>query len=303
MNILVTGATGFIGSHLIQKLSEHEVYVIVRHTTKESVIPKNVKVVNADILDIHSLHNAVKIAQPEIVIHTAALTPVRKSFDNPHVFSEVNYFGTMNMVHAALKSPCLKRFIYASTAEVYTPETRYIFETDELTGSTPYGVSKVAAELYVRMAGQCYGLSYIILRSTNTYGRKSECGYFIEKVVTTMLESNKLVLSGDPNVMRDFMYVDDHVSAYLAAIRYSGDSDIFNVSPMCPHSIDVMVKLIAKWLGWHDGEVQYHGDPRPYDPPCLALDSSKARKLLGWQPTVTLEQGIRKVAEYWRGKL
>lgn len=100
MKILVTGGTGFIGSHLIEKLIEmgHDVSVIVRHSTRPFNFQNNVKTITADLLDKHSLTKAVTDVQPEIVCHLAAFTPVRFSFDNPFIYAETNYIGTMNMV-------------------------------------------------------------------------------------------------------------------------------------------------------------------------------------------------------------
>ena len=157
MKILITGGTGFIGSNLVKKLAEkgHEVCVVVKHSTRPFSFPKGIEAVTADLLDIQGLKKIVRHVQPEIVCHLAAMTPVRYSFDNPFIYAETNYIGTMNMVSASLDSPVLKKFIHASTAETYKPKNSPLKETDELYGSTPYGVSKVAAENFIRVAGDC----------------------------------------------------------------------------------------------------------------------------------------------------
>lgn len=304
MNVLLTGITGFIGSHLAPKLNErgYKVFALLRHSPRIQKIPEYVVPITGDLLDIHSLKKAVRQSQPDVVINTAALTPVRKSFDNPFVYAKTNYIGTMNLVHASLECPILEKFIHASTAEVYKPKMEMLKEEDALFGSTPYGVSKVAADYYVQMAGLCYGLPYIILRPTNTFGRKTENGYFIEKVVTTMMKEKELVLNGTPDVYRDFMYVDDHVNGYLKAIDYKGSQEIFNLSTMRRLSIGQVTKLIKMLLGW-EGEIKFGGKPRPNDPISLVLDSTKARKLLGWKDEYALEEGVYKVEKHWSDKL
>jgi len=302
VNVLLTGITGFIGSHLAPKLNERgdKVYALLRHSPRMVEIPKYVTSINGDLIDIHSLKKAIREAQPEVIIHTAGMTPVRYSFENPFIYAETNYLGTMNLVHAALDYPRLEKFIHASTAEVYKPKMD-IKETDELFGSTPYGVSKVAGDYYVQIAGKCFGLPYIILRPTNTYGRKTERGYFIEKVVNQMLSGNKIVLDGNPAVYRDFMYVDDHVNGYLKSTEYKGNQEIFNLSTNRPITIGNTVKLAKEKLNW-DGEIFFEGSPRPYDPEALCLNSAKANEKMNWKAEVSLEDGVKKVADYWRGK-
>lgn len=301
MKILVTGGTGFIGSHLIEKLIEmgHDVSVIVRHSTRPFNFQNNVKTITADLLDKHSLTKAVKDVQPEIVCHLAALTPVRFSFDNPFIYAETNYIGTMNMVFASLQSPVLKKFIFASTAETYKPKNSPLKETDELYGSTPYGISKVAADYFVRVAGDCYGLPYIILRPTNTYGRKTEKGYFIEKIITTMLSSNKLVLDGTPNVVRDWMYIYDHVQGYIRAIESKVINEVFNISTKNGITLGGTVKTIKDVLNWK-GEVVWGNNPRPNDPKYIVLDNTKAIKMLKFKPKYNLESGLKETIDYWK---
>ena len=303
MNIFLTGITGFIGSHLTPKLNEkgYKVYALLRHSPRAVEIPKYVTSINGDLLDIHSLKKAIREAQPEIIIHTAGMTPVRYSFENPFIYAHTNYIGTMNLVHASLDNPQLEKFIHASTAEVYKPKATPVLETDELFGSTPYGVSKVAGDYYVQIAGKCFGLPYILLRPTNTYGRKTEKGYLIEKVVNQMLTSKKLVLDGNPNVYRDFMYVDDHVNGYLKAVEYKGSQEIFNLSTNRPVRIQDVTDISRTVLNW-DGEVFFEGSPRPYDPEALLLDSHKANEKMNWTAGITLEEGIQRVADYWRDK-
>lgn len=302
-NVLLTGPTGFIGSHLAPKLKDYEVFGLLRHSPRNAIVPENVTPITGDLTDIYSLKKAMKECQPDYIIHTAALTPVRYSFDNPFAYAETNYIGTMNLIHAALETPNLKKFIVSSTAETYKPQIgRKLVEEDELTGSTPYGVTKVAMDLYVRMAGKCFGLPFVLMRPSNTYGRKTEKGYLTEKIITTMMTSDKLVLDGSPTPVRDYMYVDDHVEGFLAALKSDRVQEVYNISTGRATTVKELVDLAALELDWH-GQVFYGGKTRPYDPESLVLDNTKARKDLDWEPKIRLEEGIRKVAEYWGDKL
>ncbi|MFH1978682.1 MAG: GDP-mannose 4,6-dehydratase [Candidatus Aenigmatarchaeota archaeon] len=301
MKVLVTGGNGFVGSHLVQRLAEkgHEVEALVKHSTRASQLPNDIKTHTTELLDIQGLKKMVREFQPEVVCNLAALTPVRFSFDNPFIYAQTNYIGTMNMVFAAMESSILKKFIHASTAETYLPKDIPMKETDELYGSTPYGVSKVAADYFIRVAGDCYGLPYIVLRPTNTYGRKTEKGYFMEKIITTMLTSEKLVLDGTPEVIRDWMFVEDHVQGYLRAIEGKAINEVFNISTGIGMTLGDTVETIRKVIGW-DGEVVWGNKPRPNDPKYLVLDNSKAKQMLNFDPEYTLEQGVKRTIEIWK---
>lgn len=304
MSVLVTGVTGFIGSELATRLIQEgfKVHGLVRHSPRPATnIPKGVVTITGDLLDYHSLRKAVGLSQPEYVFHTAAMTPVRYSFENPFIFEAINCGGTMNMVHASLECPVLKRFIQASSMEVYRQKDTPLKEEDELYGHTPYGVTKVASELYVRIASDCYGLPYTILRPCNTYGRKTEKGYLIEKIVTGMLEKDGLEINGEPSLVRSFMYVDDHVNAYLSCIDDKALNQVFNFGPEKGSIIKDLVETCRYLLSWK-GEVVYGVNPRPNEALKLEIDASKAKRVLGWTAKVSLEDGLRKTIAIWKEK-
>jgi nucleoside-diphosphate-sugar epimerase len=308
VKIFITGGSGFIGSHLIPKLLEknYEVYALVRHSPRKAKIEiPSENIIIGDILDIHCLKKVIKEIQPEIVIHLAAITPVRYSFENPYIYAETNYIGTMNMVLASLLSRKLERFIYGSSIEVYGDVSSGVLINEDfpMLAGTPYAVSKVAADLFVQISGKCYNLPYTILRPTNTYGRKTEKGYFIEKVITQMLTKNEVFLDGNPETVRDFMYVEDHVSAYLRAIEYQTEYDrIFNIAPSEPRKLREVVDIIKNLIGW-EGEIHWNVNPRPSDPHFLVANNMKARSILGWSPKYSLEEGLKLTIDYWKKKL
>jgi len=300
--VLLTGCTGFIGSHLSKELLSkgYKVYALLRHSPRPTrYIPKGVVSIRGDLLDLHSLIKALDISQPSYIFHLAAMTPVRYSFTNPFIYEAINYRGAMNLIHAALRCPVLGRFIHASTMEVYKHKGTPLKETDELYGSTPYGVSKVAADYYVQVAGDCFGLPWTILRPCNTYGRKTEKGYLIEKIVTSMLTNNKLELNGRPDSARSFMYVDDHVRAYLYCMKEEAKNQVFNFGPKRANTVEEVVETSRRLLNWK-GDVIYGTNPRPSEALKLEIDASKAKRILNWETEKSLEEGLRYTIEHWR---
>lgn len=310
MHILISGISGFVGRKLLQHLKnqDFEVYGLVRDDAFSKKMPE-VETVKGDLTDLSSLRKAVAKAKPNIIIHLAALTPVRFSFGRQSEYMNVNYLGTSNLIQAVLDEKVrLEQFIHASTAEVYKPKTSLITEEDPLFGSTPYGISKAAADFYVQMAGLAYDLPYTILRPTNTFGRTFDLpeearGYFVEKAIIQMLTRNTAEFDGLSSSARCWMYREDHVNAYLAVLgRSDAVKQIFNVSPNHPASVGEVVSLIAKLTSFK-GIVKWGLNPRPYDPQDLCLDGSKLVKTIGWKPQFTLEKGLEKTIGYWKNVL
>ena len=316
MSILLTGITGFIGSNLARKLVEggYDVYGMVRHVSRSEVRSlepylDKIRFVEGDITEYHSVRSTLKSISPQAVIHLAALTPVRHSFEDPFPYVKANYEGTMNFAHAVLETSPQTRIIAASTAEVYGWQANSpIPENARLNPTSPYAVSKAACDNYLQMAMKVYGLKATVLRCNNSYGRTGEKGFIVEYLITTMLAAQTAYV-GAPNHMRDYMYVDDHVDAYLRALKQEeAAGEVFNVSPGNPISNIDLAKKIAKMIQFR-GEIVdrsyppgYPMRPANWDTDYIVLDSSKIRKTLGWKPSVTLDEGLRRVIELWRNK-
>ncbi len=315
-NVLLTGATGFIGSALARSLTErgYTVYALVRHATRRDLsvlgdAVERTRFVEGDITDYHSVESAVEDASPRVIVHLGALTPVRLSYDDPFPYLRVNLLGTCNMVHAVLERAHKARLVVASTAEVYGWQpSEPIPETATLRPSSPYGVSKSAADEYVQMAMKVYGLKAVVLRCNNTYGRIGESGFFIEYVITSMLRGGPVYV-GTPDHVRDYMYVDDHVSAYLlSAEEESAEGHVFNVSPGNPISNIEVVRKIGRLLEYSGKIVEgsyppgYPRRPARLDTDYIVLESTAIGKTLGWKPSVTLDEGLGKTVNSWRSR-
>ncbi len=314
MSVLITGVTGFIGSHLANELVSkgYDTYGLVRHTSKASLKPlapvlDSMHFVEGDLTSYHSVRTAITSSNPEVIVHLGALTPVRYSFEDPFPYARINFEGTMNIVHSILDNSPNCRLIAASTAEVYgwqKPEP--IKEEAPLNPSSPYAVSKVAADSYVQMATKVYGLKATILRCNNTYGRIGERGFLTEYLVSSMLQ-NETGYIGAPNHVRDYMYVDDHVQAYLRAVESnSATGDVFNVSPGNPITNRQLAEQVKILTGFSGKIIEnsyppgYPVRPKEWDTDYIVLESSRIRQKLGWGPSVTLKEGLAKTVSLWK---
>jgi nucleoside-diphosphate-sugar epimerase len=307
MKVLVTGGSGFIGGHLLPKLTElgHEVYSLERYVTGRYVLGARTATVFGDLRDSFSIRRFVKEVQPEAVIHLASISPVAYSYDHPQEVFEVNTLGTINLSEACLREvPAFRHFLYAGTSEEYGNQDKLpITEDAELRPNSPYSVSKVAADKYLQYMRAAYDFPVTILRPFNTYGRKDNVHFVVERTITQMLQG-KTVGLGDPTPARDFLYVDDHVDAYLTCLgNPKAIGEVFNFCTGREVSIKELVELISGLMGF-GGEIQWNTIPaRPLDIKRLVGNNDKATRVLGWRPKYTLEKGLKKTADFWRSKL
>jgi len=317
MKVLLTGILGFIGSHMAEKLVKdgHEVYGVVRRVANRNMavlgdLLNDLTLLSGDITDYVSTRNAMRAANPDVVIHLAALSPVRDSFERPFEYQQANLVGAMNVAHALLElpDPQNRKLVAASTAEVYgLQENKPLKETFSLHPSSPYAVSKAAADLYLQMMFNTFDLHGSVMRPANSYGRKFDKSFVIEYLVTQMLKG-ETVYVGAPDSIRGYMYVDDHVGAYLMAIKNEkADGEIFNVGTGVGVSNRELAELIAKKIGFDLKKIKLGSYPPGYpfrplasDQPYIVLDSTKIRKTLGWSPTVSIEEGIDRVIAYFK---
>jgi len=320
VKVLITGILGFIGSHLAEKLvdSGYEVYGVARHVANRNMevignIAKDITLVSGDITDYASICNATKAVTPNIIVHLAALSPVRDSFERPFEYQQANLVGTMNVAHALLElpDPQTRKLVAASTAEVYgLQEKKPLKESSCLKPSSPYAVSKAAADLYLQMMFHTYGLHGTILRPANTYGRKYDVSFIVEYLVTQMLKGETVYI-GAPDSVRDYMYVDDHVSAYLLAIKNAkADRQLYNVGTGIGVTNRELAELIAQKIGFDPNKIKFKSYPprypfRPFasDQPYIVLDATKIRNELNWAPQINLSEGIDKTITYFRNRM
>ena len=314
MPILITGITGFIGSNLAKRLvgEGEEVYGLVRHSSRADLRPlepilDKVRFVEGDLCEYHSVRSAIVSTRPNAVIHLGAITPVRHSYEDPFPYAKVNFDGTMNVAHAIIETSPHTKLIAASTAEVYgwQPQTP-IGENAQLNPASPYAVSKAAADAYLRMAMKVYGLKATVMRCNNTYGRIRERGFISEYIISSML-ADQPVYIGAPSHVRDYMIVDDHVAAYLRALKSEAAlGETFNVSPGNPITNLELAAKIAQITGFKGKIIEgsyppgYPVRPTQWDTEYIVLKNEKISSKLGWKPSVSLDEGLRRTVDAWR---
>lgn len=315
--ILITGITGFIGTHLALKLKQegYIVYGITKPSVTKNLAQfkeflRDITVINCDVSDYYSTYNIISKINPDVVVHLAALSPVRDSFEKPFSYISTNIVGTTNIVQSLLKLQNTeeKKLIYASTAEVYGEQkSKFIKEDVALNPTSPYAITKAATDMYVRMASNIYGLNTTVMRCTNSYGRKFDISFFVEYLITTMLKKEKVYI-GAPDSIRDYMYVDDHVNAYVQAIRLDHKSgEAFNFASQNEMTNKEVAFKIADGLNFDTRNIilgkyppNYPLRPLESDQTFISLDITKAKRILKWKPQVSFKDGLNETIKYWK---
>lgn len=297
MKILVTGATGLIGSRLLQTflLQGHEARGLVRFSASRALPPF---CTYGDVTD-PGIETAIHAFAPEIVFHLAAVASNSYANVHPAETFVINAGGTVNVVEALRRMNPKPVLVLASSAEVYGGATEVVNEESPVRATIPYVASKLAAEHYVRASG----LPFVIARPLNTYGR-ALVGHpvaVIDKAIVSALTERKIDL-WDPSIVRDFLFREDHVGAYLAILQKCqgalGQTFVFGTGTGT--SIGDVLNSISQKTG---APVIPIGRQRERDAPVLIGNSLKARALLGWEAKVAVEDGIVQAIQEWRKPL
>ena len=304
MRILVTGGAGFIGSHVVDAYVDldHDVAVmddLSRGFRKN--LNRRARFYSADIQDPHAVEMAFEREKPEVVNHHAAQMDVRRGVREPLFDARVNILGSLNILEAAVKYGT-KRLIYISTAGAAYGEPKQlpVAEDYPINPITPYGVSKHTVEHYLFTFSYLYGLSSVVLRYGNVYGPRQssqgEAGVFAI-FCEQMLGGIRPVIYGDGSKVRDYVYIEDVVRANVAALE-RGTGEIFNVGSGVATTDQEIFYLVRDLLGKKGIEPKYVAK-RSGEIDKICLDISKARRLLGWKPEVSLAEGARRTVGYF----
>ncbi len=301
--ILVTGGAGFIGSHVADNLvaAGHDVAVIDNLSTgRREFVPPQAQFFPYDITS-QDAADLIRSWRPEALIHHAAQMSVRISVADPVADARDNILGSLNLFQAAMEAQ-VKKIIFASTGgAIYGDEAPIpARETDSPWPESPYGVAKLAVEHYLRFYQREYGLTTISLRYANVYGPRQngqgEAGVvaiFIEK----LLANQQPIINGDGLQTRDFVYVGDVVAANLKALAYPR-SGTFNIGT--GRETDILTIYLKLQKLAHSPLGPVHGPAKPGEQRRSALDSSLAKKILDWQATMDLEEGLSQTIEAFR---
>jgi len=306
VRVLVTGGAGFIGSHLVDALLARGDSVTVvdnLSTGSKSNLNPRASFHTVDIRDAAALEKVFSAARPELVSHHAAQTDVRRSMNEPGYDAEVNVVGSVNVFHLCVKFG-VKKITFASSSAAYPePEQVPVREDHPIRPVSAYGLTKHIGEEYLRFFQETSGLRFTAFRYGNVYGPrqdpKGEAGV-VAIFCSQMLSGIQPTLFGDGKKTRDYVYVDDVVSANLKALEGAGDGEVFNIGWGKEVTDFSVFDTVRKSLGARC-EPRY-APKRPGELDRISLDCAKAAVQLGWRPQVDFQEGIRRAVEYYRNQ-
>jgi dTDP-glucose 4,6-dehydratase len=309
--LIITGGAWFIGSNFLNKYVPlfPEIFFLnldaltyAGNLNKLDDAVKNAKnyaFVHADIRDIDVLREIYKKYQPTDIIHFAAESHVDNSIRNPRLFTEVNALGTQNLLdlHREFK---MNRFHYISTDEVYgdIPESWFFTEDTHLEPSSPYSASKAAGDMLTQAYGRTFGIDYTITRCSNNYGRNQNFISLIPLFISKMRKDEAVPLYGDGSNIRDWLYVEDHCDAIWEVFTRAKSRSIYNVGGNNEYTNLQITKILLTTL-WKWEELISFVPDRPGHDKRYAIDATKIRNELGWEPKVKFEEWIKRTAQYY----
>ena len=310
MRILITGGAGFIGSHLCERYVEKGDTVICLDSmingdlgnVRQLLSRRNFKFIKGDIRDFDIIEKVGR--DTDAIMHLAAQIHVDRSVVEPRLTYETNVMGTLNVLEAA-RILDVNRVIYASTSEVYGPaQFAPMHEAHPLNPPHPYGASKLGAEKLASAYVSTYGMDIAIMRPFNIFGPKQkDSGYggAISIFVKRVLGGQPPIIYGSGKQTRDYTFVKDTIEAYDAVLNHRKRiEEPINFGTGKEISILDLANLIIRISGKEGKLKPVHVDGRPGEVSRLIADASKAKKLLGWEPKYTLEQGLSELIDWYR---
>ncbi len=307
----MTGGAGFIGSTLSEALVKRgEVVTVIddfndfydpalkRENLQRLAGEPGFKLIELDIRDGDRLAEAVAVAAPDVVCHIAARAGVRPSIEDPVLYEEVNCLGTINLLEA-VKGLGLKNFVFASSSSVYGLNSKVPFaETDSVTCTiSPYAVTKRAGELMCYSYAHLYDIPVTCLRFFTVYGERGRPDMAVAKFTKLIHEARPIEVYGDGSALRDFTYIGDIISGVVESIYKPFKYEIINIGGAATVEVKRLISVIEQSLGMK-AEIKF-GEGQPGDVPVTYADVSKAGRLLGFSPKVSIEEGVGRYVKWF----
>lgn len=305
MKILVTGGAGFIGSHLVDRLVQegHEVVVVDNLSTgRRRNVNRAAEFYKRDVQSSR-MESVFRRERPLVLIHLAAQMNVRRSVEDPLFDAQVNILGTLNVLDHAVRYGTRKVIFASSGGAIYGEQDVFPApESHPTRPLSPYGISKLTGECYLAYYQRISGIQYVSLRLSNVYGPRQDpygeagvVAIFTQK----MLAGEQPVINGNGRQTRDFIYVDDVVEAHMAVLGKEIQG-VYNVGTAQETSIN---ELFSKLAGLtKSGCKQLYGPAKKGEQTRSVVDASKLRQESGWEPRVSLDDGLARTVEYFRAQ-
>lgn len=308
MKILVTGGAGFIGScfvrHILTKYVNYKVINLDALTYAGNIENlddikdnKNYTFVHGNICDKKLVRDI--IADVDCVVNFAAESHVDRSISGPEIFIETNVQGTLNLLQAA-KEASISRYLQVSTDEVYGSlgKTGYFYETTPIAPNSPYSASKASADLLVRAYFETYKMPVLTTRCSNNYGPYQYPEKLIPFFISKLLKGEKVPVYGDGLNVRDWLYVYDHCRAIDTVLHKGKEGEIYNIGGHNEKTNIEITKLILSAMGKDETSIEYVQDRLGHDRR-YAISNDKIQSELGWEPSITFEEGIKLTINWY----
>jgi len=309
MRVLVTGGAGFIGSHTLRKLQQsgHETALLDEFNDfydpsikRANAAASGSRIFEGDIRKVADIDNALMAFQPEAIIHLAARAGVRPSLREPQLYIDTNITGTLNILEG-MKRHGIRRLVFGSSSSVYGCNTKVPFSEDDPISRTisPYAATKVAGEHLCSVFSHLYGLEIVALRFFTVYGPGQRPDLAIHKFSRLIWEGKTIEQFGDGSTRRDYTYVDDIVDGVGKALTHPVKGyDVFNLGESRTVELRELVGLLENSLG-RKARIEQKPE-QPGDVPITFADITKSRNLLGYNPRVPIEEGIRRFVDWFK---
>lgn len=306
MNLLITGGAGFIGSEFVSQIaSDSSVNITVLDSLTYAGDKKNLATTldkidffEIDIRDKSELEQLFKSRKFDRIVHFAAESHVDNSISNPTIFAETNVIGTLNLLELSQKH-FLDRFLHISTDEVYgSVSTGYSTENSPLNPSSPYSASKAAAEHFVFSFLHTFNLPIQIVRCSNNYGPRQNPEKLIPHFISKLLNNEQVPVYGDGTNIREWLHVSDCARAISLVLNEGKTGEVYNISSGEFRENLEVTRMLVEMMGKPQELIKFVEDRKGHDFR-YAIDSSKIRSELGWEPLVSLETGLRGTVEWF----
>ncbi len=303
--ILITGGTGFVGTHLTHFLKSYNSYIAVLVAHPGFAPEPDVKYYEADIRDRDAVRSVVQEVRPEQIYHLAGVTAVNESWSNPRLTYEVNVFGADNLFKAAMSLPAPPRILNVSTCQVYAPCSRSLTEDSPLQPNSPYAASKAMAELLVVEYQRCAAGGIITARAFNHTGPGQAPSFVLPSVAKQFAEIEAglrppTLTIGNIEVQRDFTDIRDIVRAYRMLLDRGKPGEIYNVCSGSAIALADIIQMFESVTATKAGIETEAARVRSNEILQICGDPRKIREVTGWRPEISLRKTISDLLDYWR---